>query len=282
MNRHLHRLYWLLPLLLHAPHAQAWGLMTHLYFAHSLLWAMPLLDPRLQAAIRRFPELVMAGSCLPDLAVVSPLFRHTHQWRHAHHMLQSAADEQELALAIGYASHLYVDVIAHNHFVPAHEALWMENAMATHIACEWAMDAHLTPLLDTAPHQLLRQHHRLLSDYAARHFACSQPQAASALHKLAFWDRLLRLARIPQLIYHSARCLDRRTRQHFIYYIARTQTAMSGIGKVLQGGRPDWEPELTHLSLAELSHWRERCRNNLHGLHPDPIRYFHGEAQQVE
>ncbi|MBL8505647.1 MAG: hypothetical protein JNJ51_04730, partial [Methylobacillus glycogenes] len=56
------KLLWLTPLLSFSLDAQAWGLVTHVYFAHSLLWAMPLLDPRLQSAIRRFPQLVMAGA----------------------------------------------------------------------------------------------------------------------------------------------------------------------------------------------------------------------------
>jgi len=140
---HLHKLFWLLPFASYSIEANAWGLVTHLYFAQSLLWAMPLLDPRLQRAIKRFPELVMAGACLPDLAIVSPAFRHTHHWENAHHLLLSADSDEETAIAIGYASHLYVDVIAHNHFVPAHEAMWLENTMLTHIAVEWAMDAHL-------------------------------------------------------------------------------------------------------------------------------------------
>src|SRR5690606_427060 len=142
------------PVLVFSTDANAWGLMTHLYFAHSLLWAMPLLDPRLQRAIRRFPELVMAGACLPDLAIVSPVFRKTHHWENSHHLLLSAQTADETAIAIGYVSHLYVDVIAHNHFVPAHEAMWVPNTIVTHVAVEWAMDAHLAPLLETSPGRL--------------------------------------------------------------------------------------------------------------------------------
>ncbi|HEY0268837.1 MAG TPA: hypothetical protein VGC12_06340, partial [Methyloradius sp.] len=56
--RHLlQNMLWLLPFALYSAEANAWGLVTHLYFAQSLLWAMPLLDPRLQRAIKQFPEL---------------------------------------------------------------------------------------------------------------------------------------------------------------------------------------------------------------------------------
>lgn len=273
-SRRLAGLYWLLPLILQSADANAWGLMTHLYFAHSLLWAMPLLDPRLQAAIKRFPELVMAGACLPDLAIVSPAFRHTHQWENAHQLLLSAQSDEELAIAIGYASHLYVDVIAHNHFVPAHEAMWVENTIATHIACEWAMDAHLAPLIDTSPSLLLQKHQAALSKFIAPRFRCTESRASKALKNLAFWDKVLRFFKIPHVIYHSARIADKRLPKHFIYYIAKTQIAIADIGVVLNGAQPDWEPELNHLSAAEMVSWRRECQNHLDLLHPLPINYF--------
>ena len=273
-SKSIYNICWILPFALQSSDAHAWGLMTHLYFAQSLLWAMPLLDPRLQAAIKRFPDLVMAGACLPDLAIVSPAFRHTHQWEHAHHLLISAKDEEELAIAIGYASHLYVDVIAHNHFVPAHEAMWLENTIATHIACEWAMDAHLSPLMDTSPGKLLRQHHETLCRFVAPRFRCSTARASKGLKQLAFWDDVLRFFKIPHAIYHSARIADKRLPKHFTYYIARTQTAIAGIGEVLDGKQPDWDPELNHLNAAELVLWRKECLQNLHALHHTPINYF--------
>src|SRR5688572_7450696 len=199
----LYTLYWLTPTIIFSGDANAWGLVTHLYFAQSLLWAMPLLDPRLQRAIRRFPELVMAGACLPDLAIVSPTFRHTHQWENSHHLLLTANTDEETAIAIGYASHLYVDVIAHNHFVPAYEAMWIQNTMLTHIAVEWAMDAHLAPLLDTSPGTLLTTHREVLISFIAPRFRCSESRADIALRRLSFWDDILRKFHIPRLIYGS-------------------------------------------------------------------------------
>ena len=178
--------YWWLPCCFYSLDANAWGLVTHLYFAQSLLWAMPLLDPRLQAAIKKFPELVMAGACLPDLAIISHRFRHTHLWENAQQLMLSAKTEQETAIAIGYVSHLYVDVIAHNHFVPAHEAKWFKNDILTHITSEWAMDAHLAPLINTSPRRLITEHHALLSQFMAGQFRCSVAVTATALTRLAF------------------------------------------------------------------------------------------------
>ncbi|MDP3678719.1 MAG: zinc dependent phospholipase C family protein [Methylotenera sp.] len=266
--------YWWLPCCIYSADANAWGLVTHLYFAQSLLWAMPLLDSRLQRAIKRFPDLVMAGACLPDLAIISHRFRYTHLWENAYHLLQAAQSDEETAIAIGYASHLYIDVIAHHHFVPAHEAMWLKNTIFTHIASEWAMDAHLAPLLNTSPRRLLRQHQTLISKFISPHFRCAESVTNLALSRLALGDGILRLIKIPHLIYGVVRLIDKRVSKHFVYYIAKTQVAMADISEVLNGNKPAFEPELKNISAEQLEMWRTECLNHLHLMHPKPIQYF--------
>jgi hypothetical protein len=266
--------YWWLPCCCYSLDANAWGLVTHLYFAQSLLWAMPLLDPRLQAAIKKFPELVMAGACLPDLAIISHRFRHTHLWENAQQLMLSAKTEEETAIAIGYVSHLYVDVIAHNHFVPAHEAKWFKNEILTHITSEWAMDAHLAPLINTSPRRLITEHHALLSQFMAGQFRCSVAVTTIALKRLAFWDGVLRAIHLPHAIYRTVNLLDKKVFKHFVYYIAKTQVAVQDIGLVFNGDRPLLEPELKNLSVQQLDDWREECLSHLHIMHPLPVRYF--------
>jgi hypothetical protein len=270
----LKKYYWWLPCCLYSVDANAWGLVTHLYFAQSLLWAMPLLDPRLQNAIKRFPELVMAGACLPDLAIVSHRFRHTHLWENAQQLMLSAKTDEETAIAIGYVSHLYVDVIAHNHFVPAHEAKWFKNTVLTHITSEWAMDAHLAPIMKTSPRYLLMQHQTAISKFISVQFRCSESTTNIALQRLAFWDGILRFVQLPHVIYKTVSLLDNRVFKHFVYYVAKTQVAVRDIGIVLNGDRPLLEPELKNLSVEQLDHWREQCLKHLHGLHPLPVKYF--------
>lgn len=273
--------YWWLPCCLYSSDASAWGLVTHLYFAQSLLWAMPLLDPRLQSAIKKFPDLVMAGACLPDLAIISHRFRHTHLWENAHFLLQSASTEEETAIAIGYASHLYIDVIAHHHFVPAHEAMWLKTTMFTHITSEWAMDAHLAPLLNTSPKTLLLEHQALLSKFISPCFRCTENSSLLAIKRLAAGDGFLRLIKLPQMIYRTARFFDKRVSNHFVYYIARTQVAVADISKVLNGHQPLFEPELKNISADKLDAWREECLGHLHLMHPKPIQYFTAPSQMT-
>lgn len=269
--------WWLAPLILYSNNASAWGLGTHIYFAHSLLWAMPMLDSRLRLAIQNFPDLVMAGACLPDLAVISNTFNSTHQWQQGLKLINAAkyADsEEELAIAIGYMSHLYIDVIAHQHFVPAHEALWRHDSIATHIAAEWAMDAYLYPITPQSPSQLLRKNHLLLTSFVSQYFNCEMAHASKMLNRLSFWDSLLRGFKIPQLIYHLARGFDAQIKHHFIYYIALTQHAMPQIKLLLEGDAPIYEAELKLQSVDEMRLWQANCLAHLKNLTRRPIIHF--------
>ncbi|OIR17673.1 hypothetical protein GALL_18930 [mine drainage metagenome] len=266
--------YWWLPCCLYSVDANAWGLLTHLFFAQSLLWAMPLLDPRLQRAIKRFPELVMAGACLPDLAIISHRYRHTHLWENAHQLMTVAKTDEEVAIAIGYVSHLYVDVVAHNHFVPAHEAMWHKNEMLTHIVSEWAMDAHIAAQVNTSPRYLLTQHQVVISQFISVHFRCTEQVTNLALKRLAFWDGVLRAVKLPSMIYRVVRLLDKRVFKHFEYYLDKTQLAITEIGTTLSGVKPVLEPELKNLSVEQLDVWRDQCLKHLHLSHPTPVKYY--------
>lgn len=254
--------------------ANAWGLFTHLYFAQSLIMSMPLLDSRLRSAIKKFPELVMAGACLPDLAVISKKFNTTHQWQQAECMLAAAQTEQEIAIAVGYASHLYVDVIAHNHFVPAHEALWNNESMVAHIASEWAMDAYIAPQVTHKPGQLIKRHLEVLSPFVSQCFSCPEPLTRKTLKQLAFWDNVLRMVKLPHMIKLTIGLTDNEVNKTFDYYLAKTESGLSEFNKAIEGHHPTWQPELHHLNLEELIVWRTRCLDDLTQQLPVPIAYY--------
>lgn len=239
---------WLIPLCLYSANAHAWGLFTHLYFAQQLIWAVPLADPRLRRIIREFPQLVMTGACLPDLAIFAKYaktdaFTANHLWETTEKLFREARDDREVALAIGYGSHLLVDVIARNHFVPAHEILWLDTPMATHIAAEWAMDAHIRPQVFTTPQFLLQREAPSLIPYVARQFGCSTEQSRVAISALATGDGWLRRGRIPQLLYHVARLVDKPLRRRFDHYLGATAELLPQLERVLQGEIPFLDAE---------------------------------------
>ena len=275
-SKYLNKVYWLLPLCLYSIDANAWGLFTHVYFAQSLLATVPLLDKRTRTIIKKFPELVMAGACLPDLAVISKKFSTTHQWQNAEYLLSAANTEEDLAIAIGYTSHLYVDVIAHNHFVPAHEAMWMNESIFTHITSEWAMDGFIASRIAHTPSQLLFKHAEYMSHFIAPCFNQHPTQVKKSLKYLAVADGLLRLVQLPKMINKCVQLFKTDKHKHFNYYIDKTEYALQDFHLVLSGHRPSWEPELDSRDAGHMMTWRTRCLQELMNDHAMPIRYYTG------
>ncbi len=250
MKRALTAILWFLPLVIHSAEAHAWGLYTHVYFAQLLVWAVPLADPRLRRLVRRLPQLVMAGACLPDLAVIASRrddgrYDHNHRWETARRLLDDARTEEEEALALGYASHLLVDVVAHHHFVPAHENLWVDVPLLTHVFSEWAMDAHVAPHLFVTPGELLAREAEGLARYVAGHWSCSREDGLRAVLTLRGGETLLRRSRLPWGLYATARRLDGRVPRRFDHYVEQTAERLTQLNRLVDGETPAWSAETT-------------------------------------
>lgn len=273
------KVLWAIPICLYATDSNAWGLFTHIYFSQYLLLASPLLDPKFQQAIKRFPKLVLAGACLPDLAVISKSFSTTHQWHISEQMIAIAQTDEEVAMAVGYASHLYVDVIAHNHFVPAHEAKWLNKTIVTHIASEWAMDGHIAKHIMESPHRLIKNHLYELTHFVAPHFKLQPKLVKSNLKRLANLDRLLRFSPISPLLLWGLKLRDAEFINSLNYYLAKTEYALTHFNNALEGARPKWQPELHHLSASELIEWRSQCLGDLRLRILHPVDYYHASQK---
>jgi hypothetical protein len=276
-TRFLRKLAWAIPISLYAIDANAWGLFTHIYFSQCLLMASPLLDPKIQQAIKKFPKLVLAGACLPDLAIISKTFSTTHQWHISEHMIATAETEEEIAIAVGYSSHLFVDVIAHNHFVPAHEAKWLNKTILTHIASEWAMDAHIAKHITHTPHQLIHQHLDDLIRFVTPRFNVHPKLVKTNLKRLANLDKMLRHSCISSLLLWVLKIRDLEFIKNLNYYLTKTEHALEHFHHAMKGLRPNWEPELNHLSAAELIAWREQCLGDLRLHMLIPVDYYHAK-----
>lgn len=260
---------WLLPLALTCDEALAWGLYTHVYFGQFLLWAVPLADPAMRRAVRRFPRLVLAGACLPDLSLLAKFgagacFADTHDWACAGRLLKSAREDEDRALALGFAAHLLCDVIAHNHFVPGHENLWFDLPHVTHALCEWAMDRHIAPQLSATPHELLSQDRARLAPWVAENFHCTAALAQKSLWRLARADRLLRRSRLPCAIFATARAGDRRMARRFDHFLAHTARSLGQINRLLDGIRPPWDADVCP----------RRAKAGLAGVSLDQMRLY--------
>ena len=225
-------------LLLYAPDALAWGLQTHVYFAQCALLLAPLADPELRSAAARFPRLVLAGACLPDLAVVgqfflrTPVFRRAHLWATLRRIGAAPRDDRDRALTLGYATHLLADVVAHNHFVPEHEARIGSGAMMAHLLSEWAMDDYLPR--EPTPSDLLEEAGWDAVGFVARSFRCGEWLAHQALGTLIRAERLLRRSRLPRL------CSMAIGTGGFEAYLRLTRLELRNLEAALGGGYEDW------------------------------------------
>ena len=227
--------------LLFAPDALAWGLQTHVFLAQWALAAVPLADPRIRAAALRFPRLVLAGACLPDLALAGRMlglasFRRAHQWSTLRRLCTACWDE-ERAVALGYASHLLADIVAHNRFVPEHERRIADVPHLTHALCEWAMDEHVQGELREMPAQLLVAEKPTLVEAATRTFRCSGATAGQAILFLARAEGTLRASRVPRV------CRRMVGSSGFDAYLRDVKTLLRQIDAVLAGAEPRLQPE---------------------------------------
>jgi hypothetical protein len=225
--------------------ALAWGLETHLFFAQWLLAALPFADPELRGAASRLPRFVLAGACLPDLALSGKAlglvaFRRAHEWSTLRRMTSAPRSDAHRALAIGYASHLVSDVVAHNDFVPEHEARIARVRHVTHAIAEFAMDEHVRSSLALSPSAALEAEPAELADFVAYAFRCSEPVAGRALAFLARADRTLRASPLPRLCRRTVARFYRDPGYRFDGYVERVKRRLAEIELALAGQFSDW------------------------------------------
>ena len=233
------------PLALYCADACAWGLETHLFFAQWLLATLPFLNAELRAAAACLPRLVLAGACLPDLAIAgkmlgTPAFRRAHSWATLRRMAAAPADDAARALAIGYASHLVADVVAHNVFVPEHERRIARLPHVTHAIAEFAMDQHVRGALSTSPSAALTDDRGVLLDFVTRVFPCDAAVADRALDLLSRADATLRSSALPRLCRRIVDAYYRDAAYRFDRYLDAVKTRLRDLEPALAGEFTDW------------------------------------------
>ncbi|HYL88652.1 MAG TPA: zinc dependent phospholipase C family protein [Burkholderiales bacterium] len=232
--------------LLHfAPDAFAWGLETHIFFAQWVLAALPLADRELRNACLRLPGLVLAGACLPDLALAgkvlgTPAFCRAHHWATLKRMAAAPRSDTDRALAVGYASHLVADVIAHNQFVPEHESRIARVRHVTHAIAEFAMDHHVRPGLIASPGGALAGARASAIDFAARVFPCGEALAARGIDWLTRADNTLRASPVPKLCRRTLDFFYRDPAYRFERYIDAVKRELVALEPALAGRFVDW------------------------------------------
>ena len=101
--------------------AWAWGPITHVDYAYQALSNLAAYGPAVKALLSEFPYDFLYGSLAADITLGKDYVEYVHNchnWRVGFLVLSEARDDRQRAAAYGYLSHLAVDIISHNFFVP--------------------------------------------------------------------------------------------------------------------------------------------------------------------
>src|SRR5512133_1035452 len=101
--------------------AHAWGPLAHLSFSAQALANLGVVQPSLRGLLQDFGNDFLYGSLAADIVVGKNMARylyHCHNWKVGFNVFRQARPGAEQAFSLGFLSHLAVDTVAHNYFVP--------------------------------------------------------------------------------------------------------------------------------------------------------------------
>ncbi|MFO1464709.1 MAG: zinc dependent phospholipase C family protein [bacterium] len=117
------------------------------YASYALAHAA-VLAPPIRALLKKFPETFLYGTIAADIIFgkkyAGELY-HCHHWDVALPLLDRAETERERTFIYGYLSHLSVDTVAHNFFVPYKIIRSYETLTLRHTYWEMRFDLKLDP-----------------------------------------------------------------------------------------------------------------------------------------
>ncbi len=141
----------------------AWGPATHIALGETVLGALYLLPPAVQAVLVRYPLHFLYGSIAADISLGKkyvPEGRHCHHWHVGEEILRSADTEPLASVGYGYLAHLAADTAAHNVFVPRRLLLTSTTQALGHTYWEHRMDMHVgEEYLTKARHLVVENDH---------------------------------------------------------------------------------------------------------------------------
>lgn len=127
--------------------AWAWGPGVHTVAARFVLANLDLLPHGVAAILAQHPQTYLYGCLSADFFVGKGTKNkpgHSHNWEAAARLIRVARTPQLAAHALGYASHLAADVVAHNFYVPGVMARMSGPATLSHVYVEVQADSRLT------------------------------------------------------------------------------------------------------------------------------------------
>lgn len=101
--------------------AHAWGPGAHLEYALNALSHIATLAPAVRILLKKYPKDFLYGNLAADIIFGKKFageLYHCHHWDVALPLLDQAKTDSQKAFIYGYLTHLSVDTVAHNYFVP--------------------------------------------------------------------------------------------------------------------------------------------------------------------
>lgn len=131
----------------HLSDASAWGPITHVDYAYTALQDLSAYTGVVKELLARFPYDFLYGSLAADITLGKDYVDYVHNchnWRVGFLIFNEAREkgtERQQSAALGYLSHLAVDIISHNYFVPYKTIRSYPTRTLGHVYWEMRFDA---------------------------------------------------------------------------------------------------------------------------------------------
>jgi hypothetical protein len=181
----------------------AWGPLAHLNFSSGALESLWVLGPATRSILSHYTNEYLYGSLAADIIVGKNLARyavHCHNWAVGFNVLERSKNDAQRAFSLGFLSHLAVDTIAHNYYVPYKTVQSFSSRAAGHAYWEMRYDQRLSPelwkLARQVSHATYREHdehlEECLADSYVIPFSISKKMFGSMLlaARLKKWQRM--------------------------------------------------------------------------------------------
>jgi len=153
----------------------AWGPGAHIDYALNGLTHLATLAPFVKKLLAKYPKDFLYGNIAADIILGKKFageLYHCHNWEVARPILDKAVHDNQRAFVLGYLSHLSVDIVSHNYFVPYKMIRSYETLTLRHTYWEMRYDIKMNPrawdVLEELAQDKFLEHDKLLASTLKR------------------------------------------------------------------------------------------------------------------
>ncbi|MCB1214268.1 MAG: zinc dependent phospholipase C family protein, partial [Deltaproteobacteria bacterium] len=150
----------------------AWGPGAHMSYALSVLEQLKSLHPQIASLLGTNPQVFLYGTIAADIILgkkyAGELY-HCHNWKVAFDLLDKAQTDREKTFIYGYLSHLAVDTVAHNFYVPYKIIFSYKHRTLKHTYWEMRFDEKMDPKVWQTLGELSESEYLDLDDFLQSH-----------------------------------------------------------------------------------------------------------------